>query len=427
MLTKYLVLLQENKNYRYLWWGNVISLFGDWFNLIASAALISLLTEATTAISYLFLARFLPLFFFSPFAGVLADRYDRRNIMIASDVLRGLTVLGFLLIRDPSQIWLFYLLTISQFALSSLFTPARSAIIAMVVAEEDLVAANALDSLTWSSMLALGSLAGGFVSEMFGNDTAFFLDALTFFLSGWVISLITLPAKEEVPEVSQGGFFDFVDGLRYLWGVPILLIISMVKGGGSLVWGSINVLEVAVAEDIFPLGDGGALTLGWFYALSGIGTGLSPILFTHLLGEKPAQLRRGITIGFVLMTVGILILGLAPNLAMYSLGTLIRTSGTGVIWVFTAVLLQMSVPNHVRGRVFAFEFAFLTLMQSVSIYWAGFAPDYLGFSIQQTILSMAVLGMVIFLVWVLFQYRTGKIPLVPEGKKDNKSSLVTFE
>ncbi len=92
--------------------------------------------------------------------------------MIASDLLRAATVLGFLLVHDPAHIWLFYLLTTAQFALSAVFTPARTAVIANIVKQDDLVTANALDSFTWSTMLAVGSLLGGLVGAYLGNDTA---------------------------------------------------------------------------------------------------------------------------------------------------------------------------------------------------------------------------------------------------------------
>jgi len=98
-VSEYADLLRYNRSYRNLWLGSVVSQLGDWFNLIASAAIVAQLTDTGAAISFLFLARFLPLFLFSPLAGVLADRYDRRHIMIASDVLRAVTVLGFLIVR----------------------------------------------------------------------------------------------------------------------------------------------------------------------------------------------------------------------------------------------------------------------------------------------------------------------------------------
>lgn len=92
---------------------------------------------------------------------MVADRFNRRTILIISDVLRALTVLGFLFIRTSGQIWLFYVLTVFQFILSALFTPTRNAVLANVVSQEDLVTANALDSLTWSTMLAVGAFLGG--------------------------------------------------------------------------------------------------------------------------------------------------------------------------------------------------------------------------------------------------------------------------
>jgi MFS family permease len=124
-MEEYLALLRRNPNFRNLWLGSVISQFGDWFNVIAAAELIARLTDSGVALSYLFLARFLPLFLFSPVAGVLADRFDRKRIMVLSDVLRGVTVLGFLVVREPGDVWVFYLLTVLQFSLSALFTPAR--------------------------------------------------------------------------------------------------------------------------------------------------------------------------------------------------------------------------------------------------------------------------------------------------------------
>lgn len=415
-MTEYADLLRRNRNYRNLWLGSVVSQLGDWFNLLASAALIANLTSAGTAVSYLFLARFLPLFLFSPLAGVLADRYERRQVMIASDLLRAATVLGLLLVRDPGDIWLLYALTILQFSLSAIFTPARTAVLANVVRQDQLVPANALDSLTWSTMLAFGALLGGVIAAIFGTATAFVLDALTFLLSAWLISRIPGPIRVTLEEGGRGGWLEFVDGLRYLRGQHYILTISLVKAAGALAWGAINVLEVAYAETIFPLEaprlaevlpglDGGTATLGIIYAVSGLGTGLGPLLLRRWLGDSPRQQRRAITIGFGMMTLGVLLLAEASNLGAYSTGTLIRTIGTGAIWVFSAALLQMIVPDRYRGRVFAFEFAALTLTQSLSTYWAGAAQDVLGLDVRQVARTMALVGFVVTVLWLAFQMR----------------------
>jgi hypothetical protein len=262
-------------------------------------------------------------------------------------------------------------------------------------------------------MLAVGSLLGGLVAAFLGNDTAFVIDAMTFLLAALFVSRVRIPEKliDERAEVSRGGWFDFVDGLRYLRGEPFILAISLVKGGGSLVWGAINVLEVNFAEQIFPLGGDGSTTLGIIYAITGIGTGFGPLLLRRWLGDESGRLRWAITIGFWVLAVGILGLSAAPTFGFFGLATLLRTVGSGTVWVFSAALLQMVVPDRFRGRVFAFEFALLTLTQSISIWWAGYAQDQLGWSVREVTAGAGALGLVVGLLWLIFHLRTLSRPL----------------
>ncbi len=415
-MKQYFDLLRNNRNYRFLWLGSVITQLGDWFNLLASAELIARLSNSSgVAISYLFLVRFVPLFLFSPLAGVFADRFDRRRILILTDVLRAGTVLGFLFVDSADRIWLLYGLTFTQFSLSALFTPARTAVLSNIVPRQDLVTANALDSLTWSTMLAFGAFLGGVVAAIFGSATAFVVDALTFLASAWFISKIGVLAGVTVRPLGKRGqgWLTFLDGFRYLAGVPFIMTISLVKGAGALIWGAINVLEIGYANQIFPLTNsqltnflhlksGGSATLGIIYVVSGLGTGLGPIVARRFLGDARRPMLWAITLGFVLLSLGILGLSAAPNLMLFSAATLVRTVGSGIVWVFSAALLQILVPDSYRGRVFAFEFAFLTLTQSVSTYGAGFLQDFWGISIQTTTAVFGYTGFFITILWLLF-------------------------
>ncbi len=219
----------------------------------------------------------LPIFVMSPYAGVFAERYERRAIMIATDVLRAITVLCFLLIRTPEQIWLLYVLTVVQFVLSSLYTPAHSALLSNIVEPEDLVTANALDGFTWSTMLAFGALLGGIAAALFGLTTAFILDALTFICAAWFVRRIKVggPSSAGIGEhTSQGGFLQFVAGMGYLRARPFILGIALVKAGAALAWGAVNVMEIPLAQEVFPLNGNGTLTLGLVYTAVGVGTGL---------------------------------------------------------------------------------------------------------------------------------------------------------
>ena len=411
-MREYVTLLRENRNYRNLWLGSLVSQLGDWFNLLASAVLIARLTDSGLALSSLFLARFLPGIILSPFAGVLADRYDRRYILISTDLLRAATVAAFLLVRTPDQVWLFYFLTILQFSLSALFTPARSAVLANVVVEKDLVKANALDALTWSSMLALGAFIGGIVATIFGTTIAFLADAATFLAAAWFVSRIVLPKREVRKSTRGGGWLEFMDGLRYLRGHRFTFGISLVKAGGALAWGAINVLEVVFANEVFSLDlgslgaslrieDNASATLGAIFFFTGVGTGLGPIVMRRILGDHPRRVMFGISIGFALLALGIFGLSLAPTFPLYLLGTLTRTVGSGTIWVFSAALLQMIVPDAFRGRVFAFEFAMFTLTQSVSIFAAGALMDA-GLDVRQVTGIMAATAVLVIIIWLFF-------------------------
>lgn len=416
---QYVDLLRNNRNYRFLWLASVITQLGDWFNLLASAELIARISSSSVAISYLFLARFVPLFLFTPLAGMLADRFDRRRIMIVSDVLRAGTVLSFLLVNSAERIWLLYVLTVVQFVLSALFTPARTAVLSNIVPKQELVTANALDGLTWSTMLALGAFLGGIVAALFGVATAFVLDALTFLLSAWFVSRIVAGAGVVPTAVAprlrgwSTSWLELTGGFTYLLGVPFIFGVTLAKGAGSLVWGAINVLEVSYANVVFPLRDlpwlswlrlesGGAATLGMIYVVSGLGTGLGPLVVRRILGDAQQRMLWAIAAGFALLFAGIMGLSIAPHLSWFLLATFVRTVGSGVVWVFSAALLQMRVPDAFRGRVFAFEFAVLTLTQSLSTFGAGFLQDGWGLSVQETTAVFGYLGLAITLLWLFF-------------------------
>src|ERR1044072_2601848 len=110
----YLELLRGNRGFRYLWLGQVVSQMGDWFDTIAVYTIALQLTGSSRSVALIMVARFLPSVFICPLSGVIADRFSRRGIMITSDILRAVVVLGFLLVRRPDQMWLVYVLTIFQ-------------------------------------------------------------------------------------------------------------------------------------------------------------------------------------------------------------------------------------------------------------------------------------------------------------------------
>lgn len=404
----YLELVRGNRNYRYLWLGQIVSLLGDWFNLIASAALIGALTQSGLAIGSLFVVRMLAPFLISPIAGVVADRYNRKHILMATDLFRALTVLGFLFVRDASQVWLLYALTAVQLGISGFFFPARNAILPDITSERELGAANALSSATWSTMLALGAALGGIVSGIWGIYPAFIIDAATFVLSAvfiWQIRLEAAPGLDASEKTLGAALKQYVDGLRYLVDHIEILLIALHKGINSLALSSgFQVIQVAIAQQIFVIGDGGGVSLGLMYGVAGIGTGVGPILARRFTKDDNRLMNWYIALGYLIGGAGLLVTAPLFNFGTVLLGTMLRGLGGGIIWVFSTQLLLQKVPNQVRGRVFATEFAFFTLMSAAASATVGRALDT-SLGIGGVIWIMAALSIIPAVLWALWLVR----------------------
>lgn len=408
----YLALVRGNRNYRSLWFGQIISLFGDWFNLIASASLISSLTGSGLAVGGLFVVRMLAPFLVSPLAGVAADRYNRKLLLVLTDLSRAAVVLGFLIVRDSSQVWLLYSLTAIQLALSGFFFPTRNAILPDIVSRGELGAANALSSATWSVMLAVGAALGGVVAGQWGIYPAFVVDSVTFLFSAFFILQIRYrPAKDELDTGKSIRVFvqQYIDGLRYLKDNLDILAIALQKAAIALtVSGAFQVVQVALAEQKFVIGEGGGTSLGLLYAVSGVGTGLGPILARRFTGDHQRALRIAILLAYGMSSLGLMISAPLWNFPTVLFGTLVRAVGGGINWVFSTQLLLLLLPDRVRGRVFSTEFAMLTLANAISAAAGGWALDTLALNISNILWWMAGLTLLPGLFWLTWIVIHGK-------------------
>lgn len=405
LIDSYLTLLRHNQQYRFLWLSQVISQTGDWFNLIASAALVANLSGSGLAIGGLFLARLLPPFLLSPLVGLVADRFDRRKILIVSDLLRAVVVLNFLFVHTGQDVWLLYVLTVLQLSISAFFEPTRAALMPSLVARQDLVTANALDGTTWSTMLAVGAALGGLATAIFGITTAFLIDAASFVISAWFISLVrpSFAAVElEAARERDTGWQAFVGGLYYLRQHLPVLAIALLKASMALAFGGMAIVEVTFAKEIFPIGADGSGTLGLIYVATGLSTGLGPLIARRITGDHTKAMYWAILFCYLSLIVGYVMIGYSTSLSFLLLATFIRTLGSGIGWVYSSALLQMNVPDKFLGRVFAFDLAMMTLAASVSTLWVGWAKDSLAMTPQQIGFMLAGVPAIMAAGWVIF-------------------------
>ncbi|MBF0277368.1 MAG: MFS transporter [SAR324 cluster bacterium] len=400
----YIQLIRENRNFRFLWLGQIVSLLGDWFNLIASASLIAMLTDSGLAIGALFVVRMLAPFLVSPIAGVFADRYNRKQILIVTDIARALVVFCLLFVRDSGQVWLLYVLTAMQLGISGFFFPTRTAILPDITTKDELGTANTISSITWSVMLALGAALGGLVSGTWGIYPAFIIDACTFLLSAIFILQINLthmPVLDASQKTVSAAFEQYLDGLRYLRRKVDVLVICLHKPAQSLMlFSGIQIAQVAIAEEVFVLGEGGGIGLGLMYGATGLGTGIGPVIARQFTGDRDRDLRLALFMGYLIGGLGLALVAPLFNFGMVLFGTFLRGVGGGIIWVFSTQLLLHQVPGQVRGRVFSTEFALFTLMGAAGSAIAGVILDPLG--ITNMIWLLAGISSLPALLWLLW-------------------------
>ena len=310
------LLLRSSRAFRLLWFAQIASLFGDWFNVIASSTLLAQLTGAGAALGALFAIRMLGSFLASPLAGVLADRYNRKRILIATDLLRAAAVLGLLLVREPHHVWLLFVLTALQVGISGVFFPVRVAILPEVASRRLLGPANALSSATWAAMLAIGAAAGGVFAGVFGIAAAFILDAATYLLSALLLVRMPYAAVNRrsvaEPPASLGasvraGVAEYAESLRYLGKHGRVLAVALQKGFLSIFFSAFQVASVAIAGTVFPIGVGGGTTVGLLFAAGGVGSALGPLVIQPMLGARQQSLRWAMLAGYLLMSVSTLI------------------------------------------------------------------------------------------------------------------------
>lgn len=402
-MTAYLALLRNNPGYTRLWLAQAISLAGDWFNRIALFALVSQYSGGSgVAVSLLILAQFLPPLLVGPYAGVLVDRLNRKHLMIASDVLRAVTVVGYLFAQNAQTLWVIYLLTVIQFILSAVFEPARSAIMPSLVDQDSLVRANTLGSVTWSVMLAAGAAIGGVTASIFGTNTALIIDAFSFILSALIVASIASSGRPQQNSQTHQKTSGFRDGLRYVRSHPSTAAVLLVKLGGSV--GSIDALLVIYATHIFVLGQDGTGSLGILYAAFGLGAVLGPAFLNRFHRGSVYRMRRLIVVGYTLITVGWLLFGGAPSLILAAVALSVKAMGSSVYWTYSSVILQKTVPDAFLGRVFSLDMAGFQLMTVISVVITGALIDQFGQnSVRVIVFGTGVASLIPLALWAIAQ------------------------
>ena len=407
----YYTLMRDNPKFRLFIASYLTTLCGAWLTYVAIIAMIEARLvggkeSSRTAISYLVVIRRMPSVILSAPGGVLADSRDRRQSMMALNLLASIVTLFNLLVWNSKSISMVYLVAMLSQVIQALYEPCRGALMPLLVRDdEELKLATNLTGLAKSLMAALGATLGGLIVCYFGARACFVLDSLTYLTSAYIMYHVKgdwhvvdkgdieySSACDQVVGMTIAGYKYVGDNF---WGSLVLM-----KASVALIYGAANVLNVTFAER----GEGdSSVKLGILFAMTGIGCLVGLLVsdcFTTMSDMKSLQLVAILSIGCG--TLGCLGVGLLPSFVLNCIFSMLRSGGLSATWINSSVLLQSFSTPEKMGRVLAVDNALALLAESSSALLCGFLQDRVDLSAEQITLMTAATGGVMVILWTIY-------------------------
>ncbi|MEZ5352702.1 MAG: MFS transporter [Bryobacteraceae bacterium] len=403
-MSGFVQLLRENRNYRNLWSGQVVSEVGDHFNNIAVFSLVLETTGSGLIVSGVLLARGVAMMIAGPLAGVALDRMDRRKLMIASDAIRAVIAVGFGLCLLYPKPWLLYVLSAMLMFCSPFFTSGRAAILPRIASREQLHTANTLTQTTQWTNLAIGMVLGGTSVHSLGYEAAFALNALSFVVSAFCISRLRLeggfrPAGLPRERMMARPFHEYREGLRYMRSVPLVFGLALLGVGWATGGGAAQVLFSLFGEKVFHKGAAG---IGIIWGCAAIGLIVGGATAHRLMPRLSFRAYLWLVAAcYLLHGVAYAIFSQMENFGWALFFIALSRAAVGMTSTMNMTQLLRTIDDAYRGRVFSTFESMNWGMMMISMTLAGFASDY--YSIRTIgLLSGIVSGSVsIFWVWAV--------------------------
>lgn len=395
----YAVLIR-NRDFRFLFLAELVVFGGDWFVLIPLMTLLQSLTgsglpgavalAANTAVGALVL----------PLTGTLADRVNRRTLMIAANVGAIIAIALLFAVRSPAVAWLGPVAIGLASLFKAVYSPAASAALPNVVDAEDLAAANALSGSAWGTMAVVGASLGGVLSQVLNPYACFGITLVC--EAGAALLVLRVRRPLQAPRTAQATraapLREIAEALRFVRGRPRVAALVTVKSGVGIGNGVLAVFPVLAAV-VFGLG---AVATGLLFAARGLGVIFGPLLFRSVLGHRD-WLLPGLAISMAVYGLAYLGVAAAPWFWLVLLLVVVAHLAGGGNWVMSSYALQLEVPDDLRGRVFSTDQMIVSVSMSVSMLLAGALTDLLD--PRSALAICGGLTLVYGLVWRLITRR----------------------
>ena len=379
------VRLALNGSFSALWSGQLISLFGDRVHQVAIAAIVFVLTGSPIAVALVFVSATLPNLLFGPIAGTLVDRWDHREVLVVSDILRA-AVVFIMPIAATANIWLVYPLAFLLTTISIFFRPARIAILPRLVREDELLTANSALWIGETLADVIGfPLAGLFVAVVADAvSIAFWFDGATYLASALLLStLIPRPVQSEAStgarsDADAAGFREeLLTGWRFLRNEPVLLANTLLAVVAQLTVGVLIGQTAVFAEHVF-----GGQGFDWraVYGFIEGSQGAGNLIGGFVIGLVGVRLAKGrmIIVGYIVLGLLTTVMALSGNLGV----VLSIAFGIGIANMLFIIpsqtLFQERTPGNLIGRVVGFRFSLVFGAMTLSIGLGGVLAEAIG-------------------------------------------------
>jgi hypothetical protein len=406
-------LLRRNRNYRFTWTGQIVSEIGDNFNNIAVFALAMALTHSGMVVAGVLLARAIPAITMGSIAGVILDRFDRKRIMIASDLIRAFVALGFISAVISHRIWVLYAFSALLMAASPFFSAGRSAILPTIVSPEEIHTANSLTQTTQWMTLTVGTFLGATVIVI-GYKWAFVFNALSFLFSAWCIWQLKAPDVTGfrtrhtilLNEDKARPVDEYREGLRYMRSVPLVFAIALLSVGWATGGGAAQILFTLFGEVVFNRGASG---IGMIWGCACLGLLFGGVV-ANWLGKRLSfnGYKLVVFVDFAAHGAAYVLFSRAQRFDIALLFIFLSRAVMAINSVLNYSYLLRIIKNRFRGRVFATIETFTWTMMMASMMGAGIASTHYNPRIIGTVAGILSSTTALFWGWANW---TGRLPL----------------
>ena len=367
----------RHRNFRLYWSGQVVSLVGTWMQSVSQPWLVLELGGSAFQVGTVIALQFAPALFLAPIGGVLADRFDKRGLLLITQVfamLQAATLFG-LTFTGAVEIWHIQMLALILGVTSAFDMPVRQSFVAEVVPRNDLLQAIALNGASFNLARVVGPAVAGIALAVFGSAFNFGVNTLTYtaVLVGLLLIDTSTLHRAPVPLVRPSIRFSLAEGVRYAVGTPSVLWLLVLLGGMSIFAMNFQVLLPLFARFTLGLDAGG---YGALFAVMGIGS-LAGSLTLAFMGERRPRMRLILGGGVAFLAAEIM-LGLvrAPAIA-YPVVALVGLFSMLMVNTINASV-QRSVPDELRGRVMALYVTVFAGSGPLGGLFAGTVAELLG-------------------------------------------------